>query len=172
MDTKTYTFNELRILKPFFEDPEKKFQIREVSRAIKINPTTIRKYLNEFVQYGYLKIKKENIYPSYSTNFSKQYLNLKLFYNLEKIRNSGIIEEIEKEFEYPAIILFGSYSKARDFSSSDIDLCIISEVDKEFNSSKYEKMLNRKIQIHKFNKKEIKSMKEKNKELINNILNG
>jgi len=172
MTTKNYTFNELNILSPFFEDPEKNFQIREISRITKINPTTIKKYLAEFTKCSYLKIKKEGIYPSYSVDFSKQYLNLKLFYNLEKIRNSGIIEEIEKELEYPAIIIFGSYSKARDFLSSDIDLCIISEAGKEFNPEKYEKTLNRKIQIHKLNKKEIKNMKEKNKELLNNILNG
>lgn len=172
METKSYTFNELKILAPFFEDPEKEFQIREISRITKINHTTIRKYLNEFVKFDYLKLKKEGIYPSYSANFSKQYLNLKLFYNLEKLRKSELVENLEKEFSYPVIVLFGSYSKARDFLSSDIDLCIISEINKEILLAKYEKLLNRKIQLHLLNKKTLNNMKQKNQELSNSILNG
>ncbi len=172
MEAKNYTFNELRILSPFFEDPEKEFQIREIARITKINHTTIREYLNQFLKFGYLKLKKEGIYPSYSSNFSKQYLNLKLFYNLEKLRKSRLIENLEKEFSYPVIILFGSYSKSRDFLSSDIDLCVVSETNKEISLEKDEKFLNRKIQLHFLNKKTINLMKQKNPELLNSILNG
>lgn len=172
MEVKTYIFNELRILAPFFEDPEREFQMREIARITKINHTTIRKYLNQFLKFGYLKLKKEGIYPSYSSNSFKQYLNLKLFYNLEKLRKSLLIENLEKEFSYPIIVLFGSYSKARDFLSSDVDLGVISEIKKEFSIKKYEKLLNRKIQLHFLNKKTINFMKQKNPELLNNMLNG
>ncbi|MBI2580817.1 ArsR family transcriptional regulator, partial [Candidatus Woesearchaeota archaeon] len=40
----------LTILKPFFEDPNRKFSIRELSRILKINHTTVRQYLNRLVK--------------------------------------------------------------------------------------------------------------------------
>ncbi len=172
MEKENYTLKELEILKPFFENPEKAFQIRELSRLIKINHTTVRQHVNRLVGEGYLIIKKEGIYKTYSSNLSKKYLNLKLFYNLESIRKSKIIEFLEKEFDFPSIILFGSYSKAQNSVSSDIDLCIISEINKELNLKKYEELLNRKIQLHLINKKTINIVKSKNPHLLNSICNG
>lgn len=172
MKKENYMLKELKTLKPFFENPEKGFQIREVSRLIKINHTTIRQYLNKLAKEKYLIIKKEGTYKNYFSNPSKKYLNLKLFYNLENIRQSNLIELIEKEFDFPTIILFGSYSKAQNSANSDIDICIISEIKKEPNLEKYEKLLNKKIQMHLINKKTINSMKLKNPYLLNSICNG
>ena len=48
----------------------------------------------------------------------------------------------------------------------------ISDIEKEFSTEKYEKVLNRKISIHKFNKKSWTKLKESNPHLLNNICNG
>ena len=64
--------------------------------------------------------------------------------------------------------MFGSYSKATDDKESDIDICIISKIKKEFNVKDYEKKLNREISLHHF--EDIKGAK--NKGLINSICNG
>ncbi|MBI2632524.1 helix-turn-helix transcriptional regulator, partial [Candidatus Pacearchaeota archaeon] len=102
----------LTILKPFFEDPNKKFSIRQLSRILKINHTTIRQHLNKMVKEEILSLKKEGVYSFYRITLSKKTLNLKLYYNLEKIRTSHIIEEIEKLYDFPIIVLFGSFSSA------------------------------------------------------------
>ena len=172
MKGKIYTFKELEVLKSFFDNPEKGFQIREISRLVNINPITIREYLNNLVKKEYLIIKKEGIYPAYYSKISKKYLNLKLFYNLENIRISGLVEFIEKEFDFPVIVLFGSYSKAQNSVNSDIDIGIISEINKEPNLKVYEKILNKKIQLHLINKKAMNFMKTKNPYLLNNLCNG
>ena len=72
----------------------------------------------------------------------------------------------------PVIILFGSYASARDDAGSDIDICLISNVEKEFPIEKYEQKLNRKISIHKFNKDLWSKAKKSNPDLVNNICNG
>ncbi|MBI2523418.1 ArsR family transcriptional regulator [Candidatus Woesearchaeota archaeon] len=162
----------ITILKPFFEDPNRKFSIRELSRILKINHTTVRQYLNKLVKEGFLSSKKEGLYSFYQLILSKKALNLKLYYNLEKIRNSNLIEDLEKAYDLPVIVLFGSYTLARDDTSSDIDICLISNVDKEFQTNKYEKSLNRKISLHKFNKDSWDKAKKSNPNLINNICNG
>jgi predicted nucleotidyltransferase len=163
---------ELNILKVFFEYPEKEFYIREISRIIKVNHTTVRKYLNIFVKESYLTINKKGLYPVYKLNTNKKSLNLKLYYNLEKLRKSGIIEKLEKDYDYPTIITFGSYASATDNSSSDIDICLITDIKKEADYTAFEKELNRKLSFHIFSKQEWKRLKDKNPELLNNICNG
>jgi len=162
----------LTILKPFFEEPARKFSIRELSRILKINHTTIRQYLEKLVKEEFLSSKKEGVYSFYKLILAKKTLNLKLYYNLEKIRESKIIEELEKEFNLPVIVLFGGYASAMDDATSDIDLCLISDIEKEFLTKPYEKKINRKVSIHKFNKNSWDKAKKLNPNLINNICNG
>jgi len=162
----------LTILKQFFENPKRSYHIRELARLTKINHTTVRQYLNRLVKENILDKRKERSNILYASKPSKMYLNLKLFYNLEKIRISNIISDIEKTYEYPVIVLFGSYSKALDDEKSDLDLCLITDITKEFNTESYEKTINRKINIHHFTKNSFKNAKTKNPELINSICNG
>lgn len=162
----------LTILGQFFENPNKSFGIRQLSRILKINHTTIRQYLNKMVKEKILFLKKEGIYSNYHLILSKKILNLKLYYNLEKLRASQLIENIEKAYDFPVIVLFGSYSTATDSIDSDIDIGIISNIEKEFPTEKYENILNRKISMHKFNKTSFDKAKKLNKGLINNICNG
>lgn len=162
----------ITILKPFFEDPNRKFSIRELSRILKINHTTVRQYLNKLAKEGFLSSKKEGVYSFYQLVLSKKALNLKLYYNLEKIRTSNLIEDLEKAYDLPVIVLFGSYALAGDDISSDIDICLISNVDKEFQIGKYERNLNRKISLHKFSKNSWDKAKKSNPNMVNSICNG
>jgi predicted nucleotidyltransferase len=162
----------LAILRPFFEDPNRKYSIRELSRILKINHMTVRQYLNKLVKEEFLSSKREGVYFFYHLTLSKKTLNLKLYYNLEKIRNSNIVEDLEKVYDLPVIILFGSFASARDDMSSDIDICLISNVEKEFSTEKYEKNLNRKISLHRFSKDQWNRAKKSNPNLINSICNG
>ena len=162
----------LTILGPFFENPHKQYSIRELSRILKINHTTVRQYLNMLVKEEFLLFKKDRVYSFYQLRLSKKTLNLKLYYNLEKLRLSNLIEDLEKIYDFPVIVLFGSYASAMDDSTSDIDICLISNIEKEFAIDKYEKYLNRNISLHKFKKDQFEKMKKTNPNLINNICNG
>lgn len=156
----------------FFENPTKRYSIRELSRILKINHTTVRQYLNKCVQEGFLSRKKGGVYTFYQFVLNKKALNLKGYYNLEKIRKSKIIEDLEKDYDFPVIVLFGSYASAMDDPTSDIDLCLISNIEKEFLTEKYEKKLKRKVSIHMFNTTSWEKAKKSNPHLINNICNG
>lgn len=162
----------LTVLRPFFEDPNRKFSIRELSRMLKINHTTVRQHLNNLVKEGFLSSKREGVYSFYQLVFSKKTSNLRLYYNLEKIRKSNLIEDLEKTYDLPVIVLFGSYASASDDADSDIDICLISNIEKEFDAEKYEKLINRKISMHRFSKTSWENAKKKNPNLINSICNG
>ena len=162
----------LTILNPFFEDPIRKFSIRELSRILKINHTTVRQHLNKLAKEGFLSAKKEGVYYFYRLILSKKTINLKLYYNLEKMRTSNLVDDLERAYDLPVIILFGSYASARDDSNSDVDICLITNVNKDFRCEKYEKKLNRKISLHKFSKDLWNKAKKTNPHLVNSICNG
>lgn len=163
-------FKELNVLKIFFESPLREFNVREIARAVKITPATASKELKSLVKKKVLKVRVERVYHLYKTNLEEDsYRDLKLWYNLRKIKESGLLDEINRFYLKPTVIFFGSGAEGSDTENSDLDLLIISERKMEFPNLKvWEKKLNRKLQL--FTATNIKELA--NKHLINNILNG
>ena len=99
---------------------------------------------------------------------NKIFIELSRIYWLIVFKKIGFIDYLERELITPLTILFGSFSKAEIEDNSDIDLAIFTISNKNIDVKKFENKIKRKIQLFIFkNKKEVK-----NKELLNNILNG
>lgn len=164
--------NTIKIL--FMDYPEKIFHIREIAKRISVNPMTARKYLTELKEEEFvIEVPSKLKVKDYKLNIENDFARLeKMFYNIKKIFSSGLIDFLNKELAYPGIILFGSMAKGEDNSDSDIDLFVYSETKKELEFGTYEKKLKKNIQLFLMNRKEFERNKEKNKNLINNILNG
>jgi predicted nucleotidyltransferase len=160
------------IMGAFFENPSRGFQIRELSRLLKANHATIRKYAINLEKEELIEIIDNKPWPYLKARINKKFLNFKLFYNLEKLRKSGLIEQIEKDYDYPVIVMFGSYASATDDKNSDIDLFVLTDIKKGTDYSKFERKLNRKITIHLFSKDKFNLAKNKNPDLLNSIING
>jgi DNA-binding transcriptional ArsR family regulator len=157
------------ILRIFFEDPSKEFNVREIARILKVSPTTASKELKELAKRNFLKERKERIFILYKANLeSDDYRDLKLYYNIRKLRESGLIDALNRFYLKPTIILFGSAAHGLDTETSDFDLIIISEKTDNFDTKKFEEKINRKLQLMM-----VRSIKElKNEYLINSALNG
>ena len=163
-----------KLLEIFYENPNKWYHIREISRIIKLSPTTASKYLNKLKKEGILDNKEERRHILFRANTEdKKFITKKINYNIDKIKNSGLITFLEEELIYPkAIILFGSYAKGENTPDSDIDIFVLTESKKKINLSDYEKNLKTEIQLFVHNNKEFQLMKKNNKEIFNNIING
>ena len=73
---------------------------------------------------------------------------------------------MENIFPGCVIILFGSYSRGEDVAESDIDIAIVGSKGKEDNLRKYEKILERVINLNFYKAWDMDN------NLRNNILNG
>ena len=156
-------------LKPFFEDCYRRIHVREYARIMRITPPTASKLLNGMYKKGLLKKEVEKQYLLYYANKdSELFIDLSRIYWKYKLSYSGLLNFIEQQYLSPVVILFGSLSKAEVKKDSDIDLAIFTPTKKEIDLSRYEKKLKRKIQVFVF--RSIDAVK--NKELLNNILNG
>jgi len=165
-------FNELNTLKPFFEDPQREFNVRQAARILKMAPATASKRLKGFSKQGILLHRKERVLDLYRANpESTAYRDVKQYYNVTKIRNGGIIEYFDRKYLKPTVIFFGSGAHGYDVRDSDFDFVVISEVPgiiKDDDLSSIEKKLNRRIQL--FVVKDLNDLKNNN--LINNVLSG
>ena len=163
--------NRYKILRVFFDDPLPKgtgFQLREISRKVKIATTSVKNYLLELEKEKLIIKIKHRIhnYPVYYANRDNETFKFyKKIDNILRIKESGLLDYLSEECMPDVIILFGSASRGEDLKESDIDIFLECEKTKLY-LDKYEKELNRKINVFfgKFNKL--------SNELRNNILNG
>lgn len=155
----------------FFKEPTKDHYLLEISRKANLAHTSVTKQLKILKKINIIKERIEKKgkreFPIYRSNIhSKEYKENKKLYNLILLKNSKLIDFLKDYFMPKSIVVFGSFLKGEDIEDSDIDIFI--ECKKaEINLKKFEKMLNRKIQLHF---KDI--FKKYPKELKNNIING
>ncbi len=163
-----------KVLEYFIKEPEKEFHVRQLSKILKKSPTTISKYLKELEKKRILKSERKLNHLLFKADTeNKRFKQAKLDYNLRLLHDSGLIDYLIKQYNYPnAIILFGSFAKAENTSKSDVDVLIISPVKKQISLKKFEKKIGFDIQVFIHSKKEIDKIKVKNKELLNNWING
>lgn len=153
----------------FFDEPAKEHYLIEISRKVKKSHTSVKQHLETLKKIGIIKEttekKGKRKFPIYKADLEKKkYRYYKKIHNLEKIKN--LTDFLNDTLMPKNIILFGSYSRGEDTEDSDIDLSLECEK-QEINLNKFEKELNRKIQLH------FKSnFRDYPKELKNNIING
>ena len=164
--------NRDKVLELFFDNPIPEgigFQLREISRKIKVAPPSVKNYLNELEKEGLIIKNKHRIhnYPVYYPNRDNEYFTfLKKIEMIKIIKGSGLLKFLSEKIMPNSIILFGSASKGEDLINSDIDLFIQSK-EKKLDLEKYENKINRKINL--FFEENFNKLSD---ELKNNILNG
>lgn len=161
------------VLDYFINEHEREFHVRELAKLTKKSPSTISKYLKQLEKEHILVSENKFNHLFFKANSDNPFFKeKKLFYNLNALRNSGLIESLKDNYNPEAIILFGSFAKAENIDKSDIDILIITHSKKEVNLNIYEKKLKHKIQLFLHSPSDIEAMKVKNKKLLNNFVNG
>ncbi|PIN92987.1 hypothetical protein COU61_01105 [Candidatus Pacearchaeota archaeon CG10_big_fil_rev_8_21_14_0_10_35_13] len=162
-----------KVAEALFMDPEEERTQSDLAREAGIAKQNIRKITEDLRKEGIIIVGRLGRTWKIKANMENEhYKNNKIAYNLNFIYNSGLIEFLVEHFNNPkTIILFGSFIKGEDSASSDIDIAVYKEKEKyktlELEElKKFEKAINRKIQIHLFNKENVDN------NLFNNIANG
>ncbi len=164
-------YNKGKILQVFFDAPlsEGGFQLRELSRKAAVAPPSVKNYLRE-LQKEKLVVQKKGRrrgHPAYYANRDdKNYKFYKKINCLARIRESGLLSELQEKSMPSAVVLFGSAARGEDTEHSDLDL-FIGASEQKIKMKKYEKELSRKINL--FFEPEFGAL---SKELKNNIING
>ncbi|MBM3303992.1 MAG: nucleotidyltransferase domain-containing protein [Candidatus Aenigmarchaeota archaeon] len=160
------------VLELFLEKPEGSYHVREAARLLSISPRTAKKYLAGLTKDGLLLREKAGIYEKYRANRqSQEFKDRKVFHTIRRLRECGIIEFLETKLNYPAIVLYGSAARGEDDSRSDIDLFVVTKTKAgDIDVGAFAKKLGHNLHVITMSEDDLRS--GKNKELINNALNG
>lgn len=159
--------NNYKIMKLFFDNPEKQFHIRETARLTRLSAPGVLKILKKLKKENLLVSEKNKIFENVQASKNERFIIMKKLYNILSIFDSRLVEFLRDLYEEPgAIVLFGSYSKGEDTSKSDIDIAIITKKEVNPDLKRFEKMLKRKINVYEI------QINKCDKEFLNNLANG
>lgn len=164
------TINIKQAIKEYFlTNPTAKLRVRGIERELKLPLPSVIRYCKELMKESILtSIKTGDVVFYTADKANEKFILEKRFYNIRKVYDSGMIDQIKQELSNPPIVLFGSFARGEDIERSDIDLYIETSSKKEIKLERFEKFLKRRIQI--FRKKSIGEIE--NPHLANNIING
>ena len=139
-------FNRYKILQAFFDEPNKKFQLRELARITSISLPSVIQHTKKLFKQGLIQEITSGIYTGYKSSMNNKYRILKRNDMLIRLIENGLIKQLEEKFTPNTIVLYGSAADGGDDERGDIDIFIQSNPG-EINLEKYEKELKRKINI-------------------------
>ncbi len=162
-----------RVLEVLFNYPEKEFSLSDLAKVAGIAKPNIGSILKELEDIEFITITKlSKIWRIKANQENWNFMKSKIIYNLNFIYQSGLVEFLNDYYKNPkAIILFGSFRRGEDLSTSDIDIAVGVD-EKDYRTevlrelSEFEKIIKRKIQIHLFNREYTDI------HVFNNIANG
>lgn len=163
-----------KVMQLFYRFPDKEFSLSDIAKEAGVAKANLGAILISLASVDFIKIEKlTKIWRVKASQESWIFKKSKIVYNLNFIYQSGLVEFLNNKYGNPkAIVLFGSFRNGEDSSTSDIDIAIEDPFAKDYNTVRladldpYEKSINRKIQIHEFDRKSIDIG------LFNNIANG
>jgi predicted nucleotidyltransferase len=143
---------------------------REIAKLLKVSATAVGNALVGIEKEGLVKVDRNRAINFHLVGLDRdnqKAVSLKRIENLKMVTESGLVGILEDKFPSCVIILFGSYSFGEDVIGSDIDIAIIGTKGKSIDVSKYDKLLEREININFY-----KDTNSIDKNLKMNILNG
>lgn len=159
--------NNLKVLRIFFEYPERKFHIREIARITKLSPPGVMKIVRNLVKEGLVATEMGKVVKNVYASKLEKFIQMKRFFDIYSLYECGLVSFLRQRYEEPeAIVLFGSYSKGEDISKSDIDIAIVTRKSLSLDMKKFENALKRKINLHEIR------IKDAGEEFLNSLSNG
>jgi len=179
MSIMLFNKKEIKIMKEFSDDYDKRIYGRELAKKLKMNQKTVSNILIKLEKKNILKYSFEGKNKYYSLNK----FNLYLVEIIKIIEISKKIEFLEKHKETKSLfdkiqekssgvlLIFGSYAKGEETKKSDLDICVIGKIE---DLSSLEKIYSIKINCIRYNKLNFMKKDTLSKEIIKNhvILKG
>lgn len=158
-----------QIKEHFMKNPTERLRVRQIEKKLRLPLPSVIRYVKELQEENLLRSEEIGGAKLYSAKrTSPSFILEKKLFNLKKLYQSGLVDYVIHELSNPTIVLFGSYSQGQDIEKSDIDIYIEYPTEKKIDLKKFEKILDKKIQLFIFPN----IHKVPNKELANNIING
>jgi len=146
------------------------FNAHRLAKELCVSQTAISKAIPLLEKEDMITINKDDDSGRLSIELNRdnpRVIALKRIDNLKMFYESGLAGFLFDSFPGSTIVLFGSYSMGEDTVNSDADIAIIGMKQKNIDLKEFEKKMEREINLNFY-----KSLKDVDRNLRNNILNG
>jgi hypothetical protein len=162
---------EERVLELFMNEPTKHWHFSQILSTAKVSRRVASRWLNNIIKH----INPEGKMPYFQGNWEHvNYKNQKRIYALNKLYETGLLNELWKLENAKTIVIFGSFTRGDWNTESDVDVFIFGDSE-NFKFGRFWKGLgfqgkSRQVQVHTFkDKQEIKDVRSG---LMKNIAQG
>jgi predicted nucleotidyltransferase len=136
----------IKVSEIFFIEPTTTHFIKEISKKIKLAPTSVRNNIKGLLKENLIKIKKTKPFDGLVANRENDnFIFYKRVYNLYSLKN--ITDFLISSFYPKLIVVYGSYSIGEDIENSDIDILVLTKTKKELDFKEFKTKLKRKIHL-------------------------
>ncbi len=167
---------EERILEIFMNEPSKHWHFSEIVKTSGVSENIAGKWLRQYQKNRIInRIKPKGKMPYFIGNYDSPEFNArKKLYALQKLYETGLIQELQRLKDAKTIIIFGSFVRTDWNTDSDVDVFVYGESER-FKFGRLWKGLgfqgrSREVQVHTFNSK--KELEEIRSGLLKNVLRG
>lgn len=157
-------------------EPTKHWHFSDIVETSGVSENITGKWLRCFQKDRIIKrVKPRGKMPYFIGNYEDpEFKGKKKLYALQKLYETGLIQELNRLKNAKTIIIFGSYMRTDWNTNSDVDVFIYGESE-DFEFGRFWKGLgfqgkSREIQVHTFHSK--KEMEEVRSGLLKNVLQG
>jgi predicted nucleotidyltransferase len=142
---------------------------RAIATQLNASAAAITKALPPLEKKGIINIQKKSPMNLNLIQLSQQQeiLQWKRAENLRLLYESNVVCALEENYPGCTIIIFGSFSRGDDTHTSDVDIAIIGSKEKQLDLRKFEKILQKPININYYN-----NWKNIHHDLKENLCNG
>jgi len=122
-----------KILAHFFKYPGRQFHIKELSRLLKISPSSAHAAVKSFEQWGFLEKEEKGPAHFYRLNIDNSVMvSFKKGYGLARVLEVDPVSMFkEVDVNIISLSLYGSYSNGTYDDKSDVDLLLVTNAKKE-----------------------------------------
>jgi len=164
------------VLELFMNEPTKYWHFSDIVKTSGVSENITGKWLRRFQKDKVIKrVKPKGKMPYFTGNYEyPEFKGRKKLYALQKLYNTGLIQELQRLKNAKTIIIFGSYVRTDWNTNSDVDVFVYGESE-DFKFGRFWKGLgfqgkSREIQVHTFHSR--KEMEEVRSGLLKNVLRG
>ena len=146
------------------------FSQRTLAGLVNASPTAVGAAVKRLEKEGLAAVRRKGKMNLSEVGFnrdSRRAVLLKRVENLRQVYESGLDDFLFESFPGCRRILFGSYSRGEDTTRSDIDIAILDSKEKRLDLGRFEKELERPINVQAF-----ENIGNVNPNLKSNILDG
>jgi predicted nucleotidyltransferase len=136
----------LRVFEVFSIEPTAIHFVKEISKRIKLAPTSVRNHIRWLLKQNLIKRKKAKPFAGYVANRENEdFIFYKKVYNLYSLKE--LANFLISAFYPKVLVVYGSYVLGEDIEGSDLDVFVLSKTKKELNLKKFEMQLKRRIHL-------------------------